>query len=163
MNTLPDRALTLISQLNLIPHPEGGWYRETYRASVKDDAERAASTMIYFLLVSGVTSQFHRIDADEGWHHYEGDTVRVHTLSEEGYRAYNVGQLNEKVSPQAIVPRGLWFGAELVDEAKHYALVGCTVSPGFEFSHFELADPETLSSEYPQQRELIYRLAGVST
>ena len=171
---LPERVQVLIDTLGLSPHPEGGWYRETYRGAPsgastsarersgesqsRDKSARGASTMIYFLLSSQDRSRFHRIDADEGWHHYEGDPVRVHILDRGEHRWLDVGQLDGEVTPQGVIPAGVWFGAEVLAGAHGYALVGCTVAPAFEFSRFELAERSTLLSEAPKHGVIIERL-----
>ena len=157
------RVQQLIETLKLAPHPEGGWYRETYRASPETSDSRPASTCIYFLLSSETRSKFHRIDADEGWHHYEGDTVRVHLLSGREHTHLDVGPLCPSAEPQAMVPAGLWFGAEVLPGPHGYALVGCTVAPAFDFNRFELADPDQLIKSMPEHRELIERISSTSS
>lgn len=150
-----------IRTLGLLRHPEGGWYRETYRAEAQVEyrgAQRSASTAIFFLLDGQERSALHRIDADEQWHHYEGQSLRIHVFTESGYHAIRLGPLGDgDASPHCWVPAGAWFGAEGVD-AVGYALVGCTVAPGFEFSAFELAKGEELASQWPTHAALIRRL-----
>ena len=158
MINLPNRAQTLIDHLGLQAHPEGGYYRETYRGAISKTNGRSASTMIYFLLTSADRSLLHRIDADEGWHHYEGDCIRIHIIEQGAHRWIDLGHLDDGVSPQALVPADLWFGAEVLPGPHGFALVGCTVAPGFEFSQFELADRKRLLSDAPQCREIIERL-----
>lgn len=159
-------AQDLIEYLQLVPHPEGGFYKETYRADLKvgmsphgsqDPATRSASTAIYFLLRSQDVSHFHRIDADEGWHFYAGSPLTLHVIHPSG--EYERTVLGEAHTPnfQTIVPAGAWFGAT-VDEENTYALVGCTVAPGFEFSGFEMATRNDLLSLYPQHSDIISRL-----
>ena len=155
----------LIRRFGLQPHPEGGYFRETYRAASKVKREgseetRTASTAIYYLLCDGAHSAWHRIKSDEVWHFYAGEPLLVHVLEEAGQLVtHRLG--NPLKHPgavfQAVVPAGLWFAAECEDPAT-FALVGCTVAPGFEFSEFELADVEALSSAYPAQAEFIARL-----
>ncbi|SAK90234.1 hypothetical protein AWB77_04961 [Caballeronia fortuita] len=156
----------LIERLKLEPHPEGGFFRETYRASGKVTREnevetRSASTAIYFLLCDGAHSAWHRIRSDEVWHFYAGDPVDVHVLDANGglvtHRLGNALDHADSVF-QAVVEAGNWFAAECRD-TEGAALVGCTVAPGFEFSEFELAAPGALESSYPQHRELIARLS----
>ena len=155
----PPRVQTLIDQLHLSPHPEGGWYKESYRAAVNDHQERAASTAIYFLLAQQHISHFHRIDSDELWHHYEGDPVRVHILNQDGYQSLLIGSLNiPNAHPQGMVPAGSWFAAETELINHHYALVGCTVAPAFDFKYFELAKTTDLIADFPQHQDLIRRL-----
>lgn len=154
----------LIERLKLEPHPEGGFFRETYRAGgkvtcEKEDTLRAASTAIYFLLCDGAHSAWHRIRSDEVWHFYAGDPLDVHVLDANGTLVtHRLG--NALVHPdavfQAVVEAGDWFAAVCRDE-RGAALVGCTVAPGFEFSEFELAAPGALEARYPQHRELIAR------
>ena len=149
------RAQSLIVRLGLLPHPEGGYYRETYRGDALKGSDRATSTMIYFLLTSGDRSRFHRIDADESWHHYEGDVIRIHVLDDGEHRAIDLGRFEGEVQPQAIVSAGHWFGAEVLSGPHGYALVGCTVAPGFEFGQFELAERKALLRDHPEHKALI--------
>jgi uncharacterized protein len=160
----------LIQHLKLEPHPEGGYFRETYRAkgSVTRENEsemRSASTAIYFLLCDGAHSAWHRIRSDEVWHFYAGDPLDVHVLDAQGtlvtHRLGNALDHADTVF-QAVVVAGQWFAAECRD-ANGAALVGCTVAPGFEFSEFELAAPGALEALYPQHRDLIARLAPLSS
>lgn len=158
----------LIDKLNLVEHPEGGYYAETYRA--KDllkvaglpdrfGADRSASTAIYFLLPAGTFSALHRIKSDEGWHFYAGAPLRVHMLSEE--KEYYYQDLGSDLAAgqtfQYIVPHGVWFGAEPLAE-EGYSLVGCTVAPGFDFADFEMGKAKKLSRIYPNHTELIQKL-----
>jgi predicted cupin superfamily sugar epimerase len=153
----------LIERLELQPHPEGGFFKETYRAAdlvEYNGATRAASTAIYYLLNDGAVSHLHRIDADEVWHAYAGSGLRVHIFDDDGYRFLDIGaDLKAGQHPQGVVPAGAWFGAELLTPGD-FALVGCTVAPGFEFAHFELADRESFVSRYPEQRAIIERLTS---
>ncbi|HEY2022259.1 cupin domain-containing protein [Paraburkholderia sp.] len=163
----------LIRRFDLKPHPEGGYFSETYRsaARVQRDGEttaaRAASTAIYYLLCDGAHSAWHRIRSDEVWHFYAGGPLHVHVLDENGGAGgalvtHRLG--NPLTHPgtvyQAVVPAGLWFAAECADPAS-FALVGCTVAPGFEFSEFELADADALKTRDPGHAALIERLRPV--
>ena len=153
------RVVHLVAELELHPHPEGGWFRETYRGPSSPAEGRGASTAIYFLLSYQRHSRFHRIDADEGWHHYEGDVVRIHILDHLGYRWVDVGPLDGSgVAPQAMVPANAWFAAEVLVGPYGYSLVGCTVAPAFEFERFELAHAAELVVHYPEHAALIERL-----
>ncbi len=144
--------------LGLTRHPEGGWYKETYRAEHSVGEGRAASTAIYFMLAAGETSALHRIDADEVWHHYEGESLRIHVFDEQGYHSLLLGSLDTPgAAPQHVVRAGAWFGAEVVGEHGH-VLVGCTVAPGFEFEHFELAVQAEMLERWPQHSGVIRRL-----
>jgi predicted cupin superfamily sugar epimerase len=126
--------------LDLSPHPEGGWYRETFRDAAGPDG-RARSTLIYFLLGAGEVSAWHRVDAVETWHWYAGAPL-VLTISENGHdaTAHRLGpDLLAGERPQAVVPARAWQAAESLGA---WTLCGCTVAPGFEFSGFELAPPD---------------------
>ena len=121
--------------------------------------ERPFATAIYFLLTSDTFSALHRIRSDEQWHFYAGSGLTVHVIEPAGeYRAIGLGQdLERGETFQAVVPAGCWFGAS-VDEPGGFALVGCTVAPGFDFADFEMGDRGELIREYPRHRELIERL-----
>lgn len=134
------QAKAIIEKLGLAPHPEGGWYRETWRADAAA-GERAAGTAIYFLLEKGQRSNWHRVDSAEIWHYYAGAPLRL-DCSEDGksVRAITLGpDLLKGETPQAIIPPHGWQSAESLGD---WTLVGCTVSPGFEFDKFELAAPD---------------------
>lgn len=159
-----DEVAALVEALDLVPHPEGGWYRETYRAAARDAQGRAASTAIYFLLADGQVSRLHRIDADEGWHLYLGGPLYIHEIdpARPGAPATvtRLGtDLNAGERPQHLVPAGRWFGASLAVGAR-YALVGCTVAPGFDFACFELGDRDALLQAFPQAHETVLQLTG---
>lgn len=141
--TLELSARQLIAQLQLQPHPEGGHYRETYRASTLVETPRgprAASTAILFLLAAGERSHWHRIAADEAWHHHGGGGLAIYQLSPAGEgRCVRLGlNLAAGERPQHVVPAGSWFAAEPL-AARGWSLVGCTVAPGFDMADFELA------------------------
>jgi hypothetical protein len=136
----------VIDHLGLQPHPEGGWYRQTWRQQ-PDDGTRGVGTAIYFLLAAGERSHWHRVDADEIWHHYTGDPLRLSTWTEEnGLVETTLGaDLAAGQHPQLRVPTHVWQSAEpSPDPATRagWTLVGCTVSPAFEFDGFELAPPD---------------------
>jgi predicted cupin superfamily sugar epimerase len=135
-------AREIIDALGLARHPEGGWYRETWRAEAQDGG-RAAGTAIYYLLEGGDFSHWHRVDAAEIWHHYAGGPLSL-TLSPNGHdaEAHVLGdELGAGQRPQLLVPPGWWQCATSLGA---WTLVGCTVSPGFEFSGFEMAPPDWL-------------------
>lgn len=145
-----------IDKLQLQPHPEGGWYSEIYRSGhmVETPAgPRSAGTAIYFLLTGQEVSRLHRLKADELWHFYAGGPMALHLIHEDGYEALPLGT-NHLFQ---CVPAGVWFGASL-DYPHSFALVGCTVAPGFDFADFELADRATLLDRYPQYPAMIERL-----
>jgi predicted cupin superfamily sugar epimerase len=131
-------AADIIARLELKPHPEGGYYRETFRDPRTEANGRALSTAIYFLLVRGECSLWHRIDAAEIWHHYAGHALSLR-IAHEGGMQHTV-RLGPDIAsgerPQAIVPAHAWQTAETTGD---WTLVGCTVAPGFEFARFELA------------------------
>lgn len=135
---MPD-AKALISHLNLEPHPEGGWFRQTFRDAPKGG--RGYSTAIYYLLEDGDRSHWHKVDAAEVWHFYAGSPLQV-SLSDDGITTKKQ-RLGPDVlggdSPQVIVPAGHWQAAQSLGE---WTLVGCTVAPGFEFEGFEMALPD---------------------
>ena len=123
-------AERLIALLDLKPHPEGGWFRETFRDSGES---RAASTAIYFLLKEGEASWWHRVDAAEVWHFYKGAPLELRI----GKDTHILGNaIDEAQAPQIVVPPHAWQAARTLGE---YTLVGCTVAPGFEFAAFEMA------------------------
>ena len=159
-------AARLIAQLGLQPHPEGGHYRETWRAAERLHrpslgVERAAGTAIYYLLSGDAYSAWHRIRSDEIWHFYAGGPLLVHVLDEAGgLTTHRLGNAlaDDAAAFQAIVPANCWFAAERVSPAR-YTLVGCTVAPGFDFDDFELADAERLAADFPAHAPLIAKLA----
>lgn len=128
----------IIAELGLAPHPEGGWYRQTW---VAEGEGRPVGTCIYFLLKRGETSHWHRVDAVEIWHFYAGAPLMLRIAETEvgPVRSIALGpDLAKGERPQGIVPAGWWQGAKSTGE---WSLVGCTVSPGFQFEGFELAPP----------------------
>ena len=158
----------IIDRLKLTPHPEGGYFRETYRAAETIEAaalpqrfggERSISTAIYFLLEAGQCSHLHRICSDEVWHFYAGDPLIVVEIDAAGgLKTTRLGgDPGADTVYQHVVPAGAWFGATPA-EGGRFALVGCTVAPGFDFADFELADRAALLAEYPAHRDWIHRL-----
>jgi predicted cupin superfamily sugar epimerase len=155
----------LVDRLQLKPHPEGGFYREIYRSEgvignrelgPAFEGSRNYATGIYFLLTAGNFSAFHRIRQDEVWHFYKGAPLDLHIISPGGERLSHVvgNEIMAGQHPQVTVPAGCWF-ASGVRGAGSYSLVGCTVSPGFDFRDFELAKRNELVKLYPQHSELI--------
>jgi predicted cupin superfamily sugar epimerase len=155
-----------INHLGLSPHPEGGYYRATYKSDLtivrsalpsSYQGDRSASTAIYFLLDGENFSAFHRIASDEVWHFYCGSSLVVYVIDPEGdYSELHLGGGSDEVF-QAVVNAGCWF-ASRVKDAAGFALVGCTVAPGFDFADFELAVRSELVAAYPQHRKLIQEL-----
>ena len=151
----PMSAEILIQTLNLTRHPEGGYFRETYRDKDRV-AGRAASTAIYFLLPRGDRSKLHRLRSDEVWHFYGGGPLVVVEISPTGQIIETLlgSDLLAGQTPQHVVPKGHWFGAYPATGTA-FSFVGCTVAPGFEFSDFELADRDALTQLYPMADGLI--------
>lgn len=154
-----------IEKLEMSNHVEGGAFKETYRAPLvlshlpsNYKGNRNASTAIYFLLKSGDFSAFHRIASDEVWHFYEGTSLTVYEIEENGNLiTHQLGRDFEKGQVfQAVIKAGNWFASRV--ETDGYALVGCTVAPGFDFEDFELATATELSEKYPLHKELIEQL-----
>lgn len=164
----------LVRALELSPHPEGGFYREIYRSTETVTREslparfggpRAFSTAIYFLVPAGTFSALHVIASDECWHHYEGDPLRVVTLDEAGAREdFVLGKsLDRAERPFAMVPAGRVFGSfsEAPNDGRTsvgYSLVGCTVSPGFDFADFRMESREVLLGKFPAHRDIVNAL-----
>jgi hypothetical protein len=157
-----------MEKLGLERHPEGGYFRQTYRADVEIAQEalparftgrRRASTAIYFLLEAGDFSAFHRLRSDEVWHFYAGSPLIVHVIEPAGaYSRIDLGSgTDNREVFQCMVRAGCWFGSELV-EGGSYALVGCTVAPGFDFEDFEMGKRLELMRAYPEHRRVIERL-----
>lgn len=161
-------ASQFIDELGLERHPEGGWFRETYRAKEtvspaalpqQFNSERSFCTAIYFLLEKGTVSALHRIKSDELWHFYAGARLTIHVITPEGdYWSLLLGaDLPGGDSFQAVVPAGCWFGTELSGEGD-FSLVGCTVAPGFDFADFALGTRAELQQQFPAHTEIIQRL-----
>jgi hypothetical protein len=157
-----------IDRLGLVTHPEGGWYRQTYRAELEIphaalpasfSGSRAAATAIYFLLDGGNFSAFHRLRSDEMWHFYAGGALVVHVIDADGSHSELLlgGDPDRGEEFQAVVEAGCWFASEVRDP-RAFSLVGCTVSPGFDFADFELATRTELLRLHPQHKNLIERL-----
>ena len=157
-----------IDRLSLSPHPEGGYYRVTYQSTltIAQDAlpsafhgDRCASTAIYFLLAERDFSAFHRLASDELWHFYAGSALIVYVIDPEGnYSELHLGNEFEAGEVfQEVVKAGCWFGSRLKNPAG-FALVGCTVAPGFDFADFEMAKRSELIASYPKHRKLIEEL-----
>jgi predicted cupin superfamily sugar epimerase len=157
-----------IDKLGLRKHPEGGFFKETYRASEsiareslpeRFDADRNFSTSIYFLLSESNFSAFHKIKQDELWHFHYGSSLTIHTISPEGDYSYQrLGlDLDQAETPQVMVPAGYYFAAE-VNNQSSFVLSGCTVAPGFDFADFEMPARKELIELYPQHKDIITKL-----
>jgi predicted cupin superfamily sugar epimerase len=129
-------AADVIARLGLVPHPEGGHFRETFR-DTGAHGERGHSTAIYFLLARGERSHWHRVDAAEVWHYYAGDPLKLEIVDGAKEMIVRLGSdIHADETPQAVVPARAWQAAETLGD---WTLVGCTVAPGFDFAGFELA------------------------
>lgn len=155
-------AARLIRALDLAPHPEGGWYRETWRGAeitVAGRGPRPVGTAICYLLADGDVSRLHRLATDEVWHHHRGDPVDLHVFTGDGHR---VTRLGDPGAPeprwQAVVPADAAFGAEVAVPGG-WALLGCTLAPGWHPADFAWADAEALRRRYPGAAAAIDRLA----
>lgn len=152
----------IIRQLDLKPHPEGGFYRETYRSStaIPGELSRAHSTAIYYLLVPNAVSRMHRLKSDEIFHFYAGDPVTwVFLVPGQAVRKTILGgSLVDGHQVQMVVPAGTWFGGFL-SEGGRFALMGTTVAPGFEFEDFEIGGREELLKAFPKAEKEVMRLS----
>lgn len=158
-------AQAWIDKLQLTPHPEGGRYREVHRCSETIPAEglperfsgpRSFSTAIYYMLQGSEFSAWHRIRQDEVWHFYDGAGVVLHEISPNGaYRASELGRDPQRdVAPMTVIKAGWLFAAALV-ERRDFALVGCTVAPGFDFADFQMPTQQELLNQFPQHAKII--------
>jgi predicted cupin superfamily sugar epimerase len=158
----------LIQMYQLQSHPEGGWYKETYRSqeSIAANAlparftgDRNFSTAIYFLLEPGNFSAFHKIKSDECWHFYLGQTLLIYVITPAG--SLEIIPLGSDISKgevfQYTVPANHWFASKPAPGSS-FCFVGCTVSPGFDFADFEMADEKSLTNSYPQHAGSIKEL-----
>ena len=157
-----------ITHLQMTSHVEGGAFKETYRSTghiaqealpAEFNGNRPYGTAIYFLLQQGQFSALHRIAADEVWHFYEGDALEVVEITPAGVlHIHKLGRNPEAGETfQCVIPAGSWFGSRVAANGE-YALVGCTVAPGFDFADFELAKRDYLLREFPQHQQLIKEL-----
>lgn len=161
----PARARELIEQLQLLPHPERGYYAETYRAplsvlGVPHGGPRSASTAIYYLVTAAQpSSRLHRLRSDELFHLYEGGPLEVLLLmAGQPPLVRRLGlDLAAGERPQLVIPAGTWFGTELAPHASH-CLIGCTVAPGFDFADLELAGGSQLCEQFPEVAGRIQRM-----
>ncbi|MBK7499242.1 MAG: cupin domain-containing protein [Ignavibacteriales bacterium] len=162
------KAKYYIQKLQLEKHPEGGYFREIYRAgemisidAPKKNLKRNVSTSIYFLLEGSQISKFHRLKSDELWHFYDGSSVKVYVIDEKGSKTEIL--LGKKTEDgeifQTVIKKNNWFAAEVVNK-RSFVLIGCTVSPGFDFSDFELANREYLIKCYPKHKSMILRFTN---
>ncbi|GAB1354058.1 cupin domain-containing protein [Erysipelotrichia bacterium] len=166
MTKVSQQAQNWIDALKMRPHPEGGWFAEVFRAAgtiaatalPEHAGARPFLTSIYFLLVPGRVSRFHRLKSDEIWYHHAGGSLNIHQIDAAGN--YSVARLGRNLGggeqPQAVVLAGVWFGATLNGDEE--ALVGCAVAPGFDFADFEMPDRNAMLALFPQHAAIIERL-----
>lgn len=154
-----------VRRLGLQPHPEGGWYKETYHSddryfALESGGQRYRYTSILFLLTADNPSHFHRLNHDELWFYHAGDSVTVHCIAPDGQtQAVRLGlDLDHGEVPQFRVPAGTIFASEVTQPAG-FGLVSCVVAPGFDYQDFELLTQADLTAKYPDQTALIARLA----
>lgn len=157
----------IIEELNLEPHPEGGFFRETYRSELsilpntleEYKETRNIATVIYFLLKSGQKSAFHRLKTDEFWYYHQGSPLAVYIIHPTGnLQEITLGNdFSSDQTPQLLLPAGTWFAAKCT-EPQSFTLISCSVSPGFDFHDFELAKREKLAKEFPAHQEIIREL-----
>lgn len=157
-----NRINFLVKSLNLLPHPEGGFYKETFRSVEGIETELGARnlcTSIFFLLTSENVSKFHLIKSDELWFFHEGSPLTVHTLGENGYECLSlyISSSGSDCLPQHLVKANTVFGST-VDQPESYSLVSCVVAPGFDFRDFELFEARDLLPLFPQAEAIIRRL-----
>jgi predicted cupin superfamily sugar epimerase len=159
----PDQASLVIEQYGLKPHPEGGFFAETYRSSglIPEAAlpqefagERNFSTAILYLLREDDFSALHRLRQDEIWHFYLGGPLRLVMISPAGVFSEVILGRNVSEFVQWVVPAGCWFGAKPAEGAG-FSLVGCTVAPGFDFADFELAERRDILARFPELKTII--------
>lgn len=157
-----------IDKLNLTKHPEGGYFKEIYRSAESVDGDalpqrfggaRSFGTSIYFLLNSNEFSALHRIASDEIWHFYAGSPLTIYAINPNGVLSHIFlgNDFDSGEMFQAVVPAGSWFGANVQTPAS-FALVGCTVAPGFDFADFEMGNRKNLLTRFPQHKNIIEML-----
>ena len=157
-------ARAIVERLSLSPHPEGGFFRETFRArerleGVRGGQARAASTAIYFLLPASAFSAFHVVSSDEAWHWYDGDPLELHVIAPTGEHDVHVlgRELGAGQRPQHVVPADHLQAARPRIGPRGFSLCGCTVAPGFDFADFVMPDRPTLTERFPAHTTLIER------
>jgi predicted cupin superfamily sugar epimerase len=165
---LNEQAEYWIEKLNLRQHPEGGFFTEVYRSKryvhlPEFDGPRSVCTAIYYLLIGDQYSFFHRIKSDEIWHFYAGSSLLLHIIEEkeEKTRLLDISlgsNIDNNETFQAVINSGSWFAASVIDDDS-YSLVGCTVSPGFEYRDWEIGQMQKLSRLYPQYKSVIEKYA----
>jgi len=150
-----------IKELDMISHPEGGYYKETYSSEeliTEPQGSRKRWTSIYFLLEKGEVSHFHKLKSDEMWYFHDGNPLTVYMIQSNGQLvAEKLGlDIKNNEKPQLLVPKGTIFGSAM--NAEGYSLVGCMVAPGFDFQDFKLYERKELMDKYPKHEEIITKL-----
>ncbi|HOZ01668.1 MAG TPA: cupin domain-containing protein [Candidatus Syntrophosphaera sp.] len=158
-----------LDKLNMMPHPEGGFYRRNWQSLLTGDLRdgtgktlfpnRLIGSSILYLLPHTMVCKWHRVKCDEMWHHYEGTPLTLYLLTaQKGLETITLGHdFKAGQNPQFIVPRLTWFAAELA-EPSGYAFCGCTLWPAFSYTDFEMAEPDSLADDFPAHAELIRRI-----
>ncbi len=171
MNKINADVLKIISKLDLKQHPEGGYYKEIYRSNDIivpperfEGEKRNACTSIYYMLCDDDYSAWHRIKSDEIWHFYSGSALVIYVIDENGsLSSHTLGNLtcDENAVFQVTIKANQWFAAKVIKE-NSYSLVGCTVSPGFDFKDFQLGDREALIKQFPSHISIIKQLTRLN-
>ena len=157
-------VVQIIKRLRLKRHPEGGYFKQTYTADTRVSIEgydkpQYISTAIYYMLVGDQFSAFHRIKSDELWHHYTGGSLILYAIVNGKLKKIKMGKSRGE-APQVAIKANTWFAASLTDK-KSYCLLGCTVSPGFDYSDWELGKRDELIKMYPQHKTIIERYTTI--
>ena len=170
---MEDKSQFYIEALKLEPHPEGGFFSEIYKSDETINSQclparynglRSFSTSIYFLLKEDQISYLHKLKSDELWHFYDGCATKLYIIDEKGNLSNIVlgRNLAEGEILQVVIKRNYWFCAEITDKLS-FSLVGCTVSPGFEFDDFEIGKRDELLTRFPQHNDLIKKFTAVNS
>ena len=152
-------AARLVKKLGLEKHPEGGYFKQTYRSDTVVDFEghdrpQSISSAIYYMLVGDQFSAFHKLKSDEIWHHYAGSSITLYAIASDG--KLSKIKIGSDGTPQAVIKADTWFAASL-DSKKSYCLLGCTMSPGFGYRDWVLGKRVELIGTYPQHKKIIWR------
>lgn len=156
---MDQKVKSIIEDLELSPHPEGGFYKRTYESEERIETpsgQRPAMTSIYYLLTKGDKSHLHRIRSNERWFHHLGGPLDIHSISDGELKTCTIGSDLSSCKPVCDIPPNTWFCAEISDNSG-FSLVSCAVCPGFDFEDFELGEEKTLIKEYPNHSDIISR------
>lgn len=154
-----------IEKLKLVKHPEGGYYRETYKSPIEIDeiTKRSIATTIFYLIDHDDFSAFHKIDSDEIWHFYHGSSITLFIIDDTDGKLFTLvlgNNIEKKENLEVIVRNNFWFAAQVNDQYS-YSLVGCTAIPGFEFKYFMLGKRDELISLYPENKKIIEKFTRI--